>query len=144
MEKSKGFTMIELLVVIMIIGILAAIAIPAFLGQRTKAKVREGDILAGDARKEIVEFYWHTGRFPKDNAEAGLSEPEHLKGKFVDSITVQDGVLEIKYNDEVDDGLRVEHLRPAILINDPTAPVQWLADYEEVPPGWTVPGEGGR
>ncbi len=137
--------MVELLVVISIIGILAAIAIPAFLGQRTKAKVREGDILAGDARKEIVEFYWHTGRFPRDNAEAGLPEPGHLKGgKYVESISVCNGVLEIKYNDEVDDGSRVEHLRPAVPIDDPTAPVQWLGDYEEVPAGWTVPGEGAR
>lgn len=123
MKNNKGFTLIELMLVIAIIGMLAAIAIPAFIGQRVKAKQQEGNILAGDIRKDVQEFYWHTGRFPANNAEAGLPEPENIKGNYVKSITVRDGVIETLI--DVGDGDKTAALHPVIIANDPTAMVQW-------------------
>ena len=138
MRGERGFTLIELTLVITIIGILAAIAIPAFLGQREKAKYREADILAGDLRKDVMEFYWHTGRFPKDNAEAGIAEPEHIKGQYVNSITVSDGV--ISWTRSELGGYDGEY-NPAIFVEDPTAPVLW--DPWDLPEGYKVVGREG-
>jgi len=52
-----------------------------------------------DSPKDIVEYYKHTGTFPKDNVEAGLSEPENIKGKHVKSVTVTNGIIEVRFYD---------------------------------------------
>jgi type IV pilus assembly protein PilA len=101
---------------------LAAIAIPAFLGQRQKAKSVEGDMLASDVRKDVQEFYWHTGRFPHDNAEAGLAEPEYIRGLYTNSVTVKDGVISWTKSEF---GGVDSSLHPYINVKDPTAPVLW-------------------
>ena len=138
MKNEGGFTLIELTLVITIIGILAAIAIPAFLGQREKAKTLEGRILAGDLRKDVMEFYWHTGRFPKDNAEAGIAEPEHIKGQFVNSITIRDGVISWKKGTS---GGHDGELTPSIFVEDPTSTVLWVNE-RRLPEGYQMVSKG--
>ena len=88
MKKQQGFTLIELMIVVAIIGILAAIAIPAYQDYTIRAQVSEGLNLAGGAKAAVTEFTMDTGRFPTDNTIAGVSAPTDINGKYVTGVTV--------------------------------------------------------
>ena len=91
MKKSlqKGFTLIELMIVVAIIAILAAIAIPAYQDYLIRSQVSEGASLASGARTAVAEFYSNTGRFPSTNASAGLpSTATDIRGSYVASVNV--------------------------------------------------------
>lgn len=96
-RKSGGFTLIELMIVIAIIGILATIAIPAYQDYIIRAKVSEGLQMAGAAKTSVAEYYQTTGNFPTSNSQAGL--PEVINSQYVTSLKVGDkGVISIMYS----------------------------------------------
>jgi type IV pilus assembly protein PilA len=97
MKKQQGFTLIELMIVVAIIGILAAIAIPAYSDYTIRAQVSEGITLAGGAKAAVSEFVMDRGAFPADNATAGLSAPASISGRYTTSVTNVAGVLTIIY-----------------------------------------------
>ncbi len=139
MNKRNGFTLIELLTVVSIIAILAAIAIPQFSAYRQRGYNAEGYVLGGDIRKDIQEFYDHTGRFPRDNAEAGLPAPEHLRGKTVESITVRNGAFDIRNNSTAT--YQIVSVRPALPQGDQAAPLLWIWGNDAVPRSYRAVGE---
>jgi len=85
---QKGFTLIELMIVVAIIAILAAIAIPAYQDYTIRSQVSEGPVLADGAKTAVAEFYQNTGRFPTNNASAGLASDTSISGQYVKKITV--------------------------------------------------------
>ena len=99
-KLQKGFTLIELMIVIAILGILMAIAIPAYQDYAVRAKASEGVNLAGAAKLAIAETYSSLGRFPPNNTSAGLPLAASIAGKFVTSINVgtTPGQVTITYN----------------------------------------------
>ena len=95
---QKGFTLIELMIVIAIIGILAAIAIPAYQDYTIRAKVSEGISLASAAKLAVAETNDATGSMPGDNTTAGLPAALSIVGNNVVSVGVGgNGVITITY-----------------------------------------------
>jgi type IV pilus assembly protein PilA len=92
---QQGFTLIELMIVVAIIGILAAIAIPAYQDYTIRAQVSEGLSLAGAAKAAVTETWMDKGDLPADNDAAGLDDT--ITGKFVSGVVVANGVITISY-----------------------------------------------
>ncbi len=88
MKKQQGFTLIELMIVVAIIGILAAIAIPAYQDYTIRAQVSEGISLASGAKTAVAEFYQNNGDMPTDNDVAGIEASATIFGKYVNSVEV--------------------------------------------------------
>ncbi|HGJ8730249.1 TPA: pilin, partial [Neisseria gonorrhoeae] len=90
---QKGFTLIELMIVIAIVGILAAVALPAYQDYTARAQVSEAILLAEGQKSAVTEYYLNHGEWPKDNTSAGVANPTEIKGKYVKSVTVAKGVV---------------------------------------------------
>ncbi|EPI1568167.1 pilin, partial [Neisseria gonorrhoeae] len=90
---QKGFTLIELMIVIAIVGILAAVALPAYQDYTARAQVSEAILLAEGQKSAVTEYYLNNGKWPKDNGSAGVASASTIKGKYVKSVTVAKGVV---------------------------------------------------
>ena len=99
MKKQQGFTLIELMIVVAIIGILAAIAIPAYQDYTIRAQVSEGLNLSAGAKAAVSEYFMDRGVLPLDNTEAGI-EPvaTDIQGNYVSQLVVANGVITVTYS----------------------------------------------
>ena len=85
---QKGFTLIELMIVIAIIGILAVIALPAYQDYTARAQVSEAISLMEGQKSAVVEYYADKGKWPTNNAQAGIAAATDIKGKYVAQVAV--------------------------------------------------------
>ncbi|HEZ6679220.1 TPA: pilin [Neisseria meningitidis] len=90
---QKGFTLIELMIVIAIVGILAAVALPAYQDYTARAQVSEAILLAEGQKSAVTEYYLNHGEWPGNNTSAGVASASDIKGKYVQSVTVAKGVI---------------------------------------------------
>ncbi|HEZ6401943.1 TPA: pilin [Neisseria meningitidis] len=91
---QKGFTLIELMIVIAIVGILAAVALPAYQDYTARAQVSEAILLAEGQKSAVTEYYLNHGEWPANNSSAGVaSSASDIKGKYVKSVEVKNGVI---------------------------------------------------
>jgi len=87
MKQHKGFTLIELMIVIAIMGILAIIAIPMYVDYTIRARVSEGMHLSSSAKLAVAEIYNASGNFASDNPGYGLPASSAIHGNHVSSIS---------------------------------------------------------
>ena len=85
---QKGFTLIELMIVIAILGILAVIALPAYQDYTARAQVSEAILLMEGQKSAVVEYYADKGKWPTSNTEAGIAAAADIKGKYVAKVEV--------------------------------------------------------
>ncbi|HFA7677448.1 TPA: pilin, partial [Neisseria gonorrhoeae] len=90
---QKGFTLIELMIVIAIVGILAAVALPAYQDYTARAQVSEAILLAEGQKSAVTEYYLNHGKWPENNDEAGVASSGEIKGKYVQKVEVNNGVV---------------------------------------------------
>ncbi|HGM0038545.1 TPA: pilin, partial [Neisseria gonorrhoeae] len=90
---QKGFTLIELMIVIAIVGILAAVALPAYQDYTARAQVSEAILLAEGQKSAVTEYYLNNGEWPENNTSAGVANPTEIKGKYVQKVEVAKGVV---------------------------------------------------
>lgn len=95
-KPQKGVTLIELMIVVAIIGLLSALAIPVYTDYGIRAQISAGLQLAGSAKVAVTAYYQNQSQFPTDNAEAGLEPPARITGRYVDSVFVNGAVVSIQ------------------------------------------------
>jgi type IV pilus assembly protein PilA len=141
--KERGFTLIELMIVVAIIGILASIAIPAYQDYTIRAQVVEAFSLASELKGSIQEFRKDRGRMPANNAEAGVPEPRYLIGNYVTRIEVQDGALNIEFGNNANTLLKgkVLTLQPLVVTGSPSSPMSWRCGSRAIPGGMETVGQ---
>ena len=97
MKKQQGFTLIELMIVVAIIGILAAIAIPAYQDYTIRAQVTEGLNLASGSKVAVTEYYQDTGGWPVDNLTAGVEDELNIRGKYTTQVTIAGQAITVTF-----------------------------------------------
>jgi type IV pilus assembly protein PilA len=129
---QKGFTLIELMIVVAIIGILAAIAIPAYQDYTIRAQVTEGLNLAGSVKASVAETFAQTGLWPLNNTSAGVGLAAEVSGKYVQSVTVNNGGITILYGFQANNSINGQTLglRPATSLNND---VIWVCGNKAAP-----------
>lgn len=109
--KQKGFTLIELMVVVAIVAILAAVALPAYQDYVTRAQVVEAMSLSGGPKVNVAAFHAGHGRFPVDNNEAGLPMASSIAGTYVTSVEVDRlGNIRASFGNRANDKLQGQAL----------------------------------
>jgi type IV pilus assembly protein PilA len=143
---QKGFTLIELMIVVAIIGILAAIAIPAYQDYTIRSQVTEGLTLASDIKAGVAEFMAQTGAWPADLQEAGVASAggssADKQARYVSSIDVTDGTIQIIYGKDANakiNGLELD-IQPMVNVN---GDVVWVCGNADDPTNANAdPGSG--
>jgi len=132
--SQSGFTLIELMIVIAIVGILACLAIPAYQNYTIRAQVAEGMTLAGDWKVAIADYYASNARWP---SLADLSDMGTSPGVYVSSINVTSGVISIVYGTSQSNPLINGKVLTLVPYTDDNDDVLWQCGLA-TPPGGSI------
>lgn len=143
MRNSKGFTLIEMLVVVAIIAILAVIAMPSPDPTIARRQVIESMELVEDYKKLVAFYHKSTQVFLKDNKEAGIPAADKLLGNYVDRIDLKDGAFHIHFGNKAHPSIKNKTLsiQPVMVKGSPESPASWICGKAAVPAGMQAVGE---
>jgi type IV pilus assembly protein PilA len=109
-KRNRGFTLIELMTVVAIIGILAAIAIPAYQDYTIRAQVAEGLVLAEKAKTAMWEYYSDKGQLPSSNTSAEIPSPGSITGNYVTQVKIANNAITVTYGNQVNKTIKGQTL----------------------------------
>lgn len=121
--NPQGFTLIELMIVVTIIGILTAAATPMYLDYTIRTQIAEGITVASGAKTAVTAYFHEHGTFPADNIEAALTPATDIQGKYVASVSVDGAVISIWYGNEANPTIFDEAI--TLTATDITGSVTW-------------------
>jgi type IV pilus assembly protein PilA len=142
-RQPAGFSLLELMIVVVIIGILIAMSVPAIKEAAMSRQVKEGMPLADVAKKGVAAYYAATGLMPEDNEKAGVPPADKIIGSMNTAVTIKNGAVTLTFGNNAGKSLegKLVTLRPAIVPGYPTVPISWLCNNVDVPPKMEARGE---
>ena len=142
-HATTGFTMIELLIVMVIVATLALMAMPLFTGKNARNQIVESVALSDIARGKVLEFYNANGyKLPANNAVANLPAPDKMISNYVSAVTVVNGAVNVTFGNNSNARIAGKRLtwRPIVVKDTPTTPMDWICGNMPVPKGMDVGG----
>ncbi|HEY2627743.1 MAG TPA: pilin [Usitatibacter sp.] len=140
---ERGFTWIELLMVLAALGALALMAIPAMQDGVLRRQVKDGMSLATLAEPAVQAAYSVLGAMPADNKAAGMPDRDKIVSQMVKDVNVANGAITLTFGNNASkalDGMTLT-MRPAVVADERSVPIAWLCHGVGVPKGMTVLGE---
>jgi type IV pilus assembly protein PilA len=140
--RQRGFTWIELVMVVAVIAILAAMAIPGMQETAIKKQVKEGLALAEVAKVGVQTAYVLGGAMPADNTAAGLPASDKMVSNMVRDVKVEAGAITLTFGNNASKLLLDKHLtlRPAVIPGESRVPIAWICHDLSPPSGMQVLG----
>ena len=132
---QKGFTLIEMMIVVAIMGILATLALPSFQDRIIKAQVQEGIALADFVKQGVATYYTRNQKMPDNNTDAALPPADKIIGNFVTQVAMENGAITITYGNRTNGFLSGKKLtlRPAVVEGYPAVPIAWICGMAQAP-----------
>ncbi len=138
----NGFTLIEMVIVLVMIGVLAVLAMPDLSAATIRGQIKESGPLIDVAKQGVVRAWSLLGKMPADNTEAGIPEPAKMVGKYVGTVTVKDGAVNVTWGNSINGSIKdkILTLRPAYVEGQPAVPMTWVCAGAPVPAGMVLAG----
>lgn len=143
LKRSPGFSAVEMLIVLAVFGILAAMAIPAYQSKIVREQIAAAIPLADTAKEPISAYRKATEGLPADNKETGLPDAEKIVSNHIRALAVEDGAIHMTFGNNAHGLLKgkILSIRPAIVEDSPVVPIAWICGNAAVPDKMAVKGK---
>ena len=140
--KMRGFSMIEMMVVIGVVAILALMAMPSYQDKFSRDQIAEALPLADVAKGPVAASWAIAQSFPADNAAAGLPVADKIVNNYIGSVAIEGGAINITFGNRANRVIlgKILTLRPAVVEDAPVVPVTWVCGYATGPGKMTIKG----
>lgn len=141
--KLNGFTLIELMIVVAIMGVLVTLTLPSFQQYTVKTQLAEAITLTADLKKDITAYYKKYQKMPANNDAAGLPEANRLIGNYVTQVNIENGAVHVLLGNKINQNLmgKTITLQPYTVDGSPNSPISWGCGFAKAPEGMSRQGQ---